>query len=88
MDLSKALSHGFPGKKWALNGNTLAGLIWMDEGDAPTQAQVNAAWNDFIVNGTEPATVEKIIEDIFAFQKVVLEKGIVTQEEIEAKKGE
>jgi len=44
--LARTLLHGWPGAEWSLTGDTLDGLLWLGPGDAPTQADVDAAMPD------------------------------------------
>jgi hypothetical protein len=44
MDISLVLTRRYPGSEWALNGDTYAGLTWLSEGDAPTEAELSAEW--------------------------------------------
>jgi hypothetical protein len=43
-DYAAALTVLYPGAEWTLNGDDYAGLTWLSEGDAPTQAELDAAW--------------------------------------------
>jgi hypothetical protein len=44
MDIPMILSRKYPGSEWTLNGDTYAGLTWLSEGDAPTEAELQAEW--------------------------------------------
>jgi hypothetical protein len=44
MDIPMILTHRYPGAEWALNGDSYAGLTWLSEGDAPSQAELSAEW--------------------------------------------
>jgi hypothetical protein len=44
MDISLILSRKYPGAEWALNGDSYDGLVWLSEGDAPTEAELQAEW--------------------------------------------
>ena len=44
MDISLVLSRKYPGAEWTLNGDSYAGLTWLSEGDAPTEAELQAEW--------------------------------------------
>jgi hypothetical protein len=44
MDISAILSRKFSGAEWTLNGDDYAGLTWLSEGDAPTEAQLTKLW--------------------------------------------
>ena len=43
-DYAAILSDLYPGAEWSLSGNDPATLQWFSEGDAPTQAELDAAW--------------------------------------------
>lgn len=45
MDISQAINHCRADAKWTLNGDTYAGLIWLDAPETkPTLAEIEAAW--------------------------------------------
>jgi hypothetical protein len=44
MDITLILSRKYSGTNWTLNGDTYAGLTWLSEGDAPTEAELEALW--------------------------------------------
>ena len=44
MDISAILSRKFEGAEWILDGDDYAGLTWLSEGDAPTEAQLKKLW--------------------------------------------
>ncbi len=44
MDISLVLSRRYPGAEWTLNGDSYGGLTWLSEGDAPTEAELQAEW--------------------------------------------
>jgi hypothetical protein len=44
MDIVTILERRYPGAEWTLNGDTYAGLTWLSEGDAPTEAELQAEW--------------------------------------------
>lgn len=44
MDISLVLTRRYPGSEWALDGDTYAGLTWLSEGDAPSEAELEAEW--------------------------------------------
>ena len=44
MDITLILSRKYPEAFWTLDGDTYAGLTWLSEGDAPTQAELEAEW--------------------------------------------
>ena len=43
-DYAAVLSALYPDAEWSLNGDTYDGLTWLSEGDAPSQAELDAAW--------------------------------------------
>ena len=43
-DYATILTRKYPGKEWTLNGDTYDGLTWLSDGDAPTKAELDAAW--------------------------------------------
>ena len=38
------LSTNYIGKQWALDGESYAGLQWLDKSPKPTQAELDALW--------------------------------------------
>ena len=44
MDIAQILTRKFEGSLWELNGDDYAGLIWLSEGNAPTEAQLKKLW--------------------------------------------
>lgn len=44
MDIAQILSRKFEGALWTLDGDEYAGLTWLSEGDAPTEAQLKKLW--------------------------------------------
>ena len=44
MDITLILSRKYPGAEWTLNGDSYAGLTWLSEGDAPSEAELQAEW--------------------------------------------
>ena len=44
IDYSKILSLNYPGTQWSLNGDSYAGLTWLDSTPKPTQAELDALW--------------------------------------------
>jgi hypothetical protein len=43
-DYPAVLTALYPDAEWSLNGDSYDGLVWHSEGDAPTQAELDAAW--------------------------------------------
>lgn len=44
MDITTILSSKFQSSEWILNGDDYSGLVWLSEGDAPTEAQLKKLW--------------------------------------------
>jgi hypothetical protein len=44
MNISLILSRKYPGAEWTLNGDSYDGLTWLSEGDAPSEAELQAEW--------------------------------------------
>jgi hypothetical protein len=44
LDYSQILTVNYPGKQWALNGDSYDGLDWLDSSPKPTQAELDALW--------------------------------------------
>jgi len=42
-DYGMVLTTNYPGKEWTLNGGYET-LVWLSEGNPPTQAELDAAW--------------------------------------------
>lgn len=68
MDLSAVLVRRWPGKEFVLDGNSLDGLIWLDDSPAPTQAEVEALWPEVLVE------IETEANDRLAAQKSAIVK--------------
>jgi hypothetical protein len=43
-DYAAVLTALYPDAQWSLNANDPAQLVWLSEGDAPTKAELDAAW--------------------------------------------
>jgi len=43
-DYAAVLMAEYPGREWSLNGNEYSGLVWLSDGDAPSQTELDAAW--------------------------------------------
>jgi hypothetical protein len=41
-DLARAIASLQPGKAFVLSGDDLSGLVWLDAGSPPTEAEINA----------------------------------------------
>lgn len=44
IDYAAVLTAIRPGTAWTLNGDTYAGLTWLDDSPKPTKATLEAAW--------------------------------------------
>ncbi len=44
MDIAMILTRRYPGTEWTLNGDSYSGLTWLSEGDAPSEAELQAEW--------------------------------------------
>ena len=44
IDYSLILATNYADAQWSLNGDTYAGLTWLDETPKPTQAELDAQW--------------------------------------------
>lgn len=44
MDIAVVLTRKFAGTEWTLDGDEYAGLTWLSEGNAPTEAQLKKLW--------------------------------------------
>ena len=61
MDMIKILQSRYPDKKWKLDGDSYAGLTILDEGEKPTEAELEALWPEVQVEGKLPVeTPEEI----------------------------
>ena len=44
VDYPAVLTALHPDAEWTLSGDSYDGLVWLSEGDAPSQAELEAAW--------------------------------------------
>lgn len=44
MDIPVILTDRYPGTSWSLNGDTFDGLVWHDDSQMPTEAELEALW--------------------------------------------
>jgi hypothetical protein len=44
MDIALILSRRFAGTLWTLNGDDYEGLVWLSDGTAPSEAELEALW--------------------------------------------
>lgn len=58
VDYTLILSTKYLGTQWSLNGDTYAGLEWMDDTPKPTQAELDALWPQ-VQYETQLAAVEQ-----------------------------
>lgn len=45
-DYAAVLTRNYPGASWSLSGDDYSGLVWHDDTQQPSQAQLDAAWPD------------------------------------------
>jgi len=43
-DYAAVLTDRYGNAQWTMNGDTFAGLTWLSDGPAPTQAELDALW--------------------------------------------
>ena len=43
-DYATVLATNYAGKEWTLNNNDYSTLVWLSDGKAPTQAQLDSQW--------------------------------------------
>jgi hypothetical protein len=46
MDIPAILSTKFAGAEWTLNGDDYEGLTWLSDSPQPTEAELEALWDD------------------------------------------
>jgi hypothetical protein len=56
-DYSAVLTANYSTAQWTLDGDTYAGLVWLEETPKPTQAELDAQWPQVEYNN-KVATVE------------------------------
>ena len=44
IDYAAILISKYPGTVWAINGDTYDGIIWLSDGQKPSQAELDALW--------------------------------------------
>jgi len=44
MDIAKILTRKYEGSEWTLDGDDYAGLTWLSDGEAPTEAELKKLW--------------------------------------------
>ena len=84
MDIAAILVRKFAGAEWTLNGDSYAGLTWLSEGDAPTEAELDKLWPEVqyeiayeAVEKTRASQYREISDPIF-FQ---YQRGTKTEQE-------
>jgi hypothetical protein len=78
MDITQALNLCRPASQWTLNGDTYAGLVWLDSPDTkPTELELEAAWNQAISVKIWPSKAE-----FWAEFSAVEKEGIITSSDI------
>ena len=50
IDYALILITNYPDKNWSLNGFDYSGLVWLSEGAAPTQAELDTQWPEVNYN--------------------------------------
>ena len=84
MDISLILTRKYPGAEWTLNGDSYAGLTWLSDGDAPSEAELEAEWAQvefevaFEAVETARATAYRQISDPIFFE---YQRGDATEAE-------
>jgi hypothetical protein len=81
LDYSQILSINYVNQQWSLNGNSYAGLVWMDASPKPTQAELDALWESTKV---AVAAKEKEAKDVKASALAKLAALGLTQDEVKA----
>jgi hypothetical protein len=46
MDIALILSDKYPSAEWTLNGDDYEGLTWLSDSPQPTEAELEALWDD------------------------------------------
>lgn len=78
MDITHALLRLRPGSKWTLNGDTYAGLVWLDSPETkPTLAEIEAAWAQLSAVKAWPSKAE-----FWAEFSATEKAGIITSADI------
>jgi len=44
MDIATILTRKYAGKEWTLSGDDYSGLIWLSDGEAPTEVKLKELW--------------------------------------------
>lgn len=44
LNYTQILTTNYAGKQWSLNGDSYAGLTWLDASPKPTQSELDALW--------------------------------------------
>jgi hypothetical protein len=50
MDIATILIRKYFGTEWSLNGSAYDGLIWLSDGEPPTEAELEALWPEVEYN--------------------------------------
>lgn len=59
-DYALVLARRWPGAEWTLNGNDPASVVWLSDGDAPSQADMDAVAGEVELEvATERAQAER-----------------------------
>jgi hypothetical protein len=66
IDYALILTTNYPGKFWALNGDSYEGLDWLDSSPKPTQSELDALWEstqDSYAKDTCKSKAKKLLAD-------------------------
>jgi hypothetical protein len=81
IDYALILTTNYPGKFWALNGDSYEGLDWLDVSPKPTQAELDALWE---FTKVAIAAKEQASKDVKASALAKLAALGLTQDEVKA----
>jgi hypothetical protein len=75
IDYTAILSVNYPSAQWTLDGDTYEGLTWLDSTPKPTQAELDAQWEE-----VQTELANKAINKISARQAVLDKLGLTADE--------
>ncbi len=75
IDYAAILSANYAGAQWTLDGDTYDGLTWLDSTPKPTQAELDAQWEE-----VQTELANKAINKISARQAVLDKLGLTADE--------
>jgi hypothetical protein len=81
LDYSQILSTNYGNQQWSLNGNSYAGLTWLEASPKPTQAELDALWES---TKAAVAAKEQAAKDVKASALAKLAALGLTQDEVKA----